>query len=273
MKVFKSRARSALMMICVVLAGLRFEALAWLLPLMAWAFALLGTFEIYTLGTRKGIRSSLPLLMAAATAYVAAGLCGHSCFPALALPVTAAVLVCAFLFQMIEKGSEDAFRTVPFLFFAPIYVGLPLACGLQILQLDRLYFLFLLVAIWSLDSFAYYVGSAIGRHKMAPGLSPKKSWEGAIAGLVGCIAAGLLMRALLPLDLGWGEVVWLGALFGIFGQLGDFAESALKRDVGVKDSGNTLTGHGGLLDRIDSLLFCFLAFYVHLLLSGGFEDL
>jgi phosphatidate cytidylyltransferase len=111
------------------------------------------------------------------------------------------------------------------------------------------------VSIWVCDSAAYFIGSALGRHKLFPRVSPKKSWEGAIAGfifaVVTLIAAGGLVLDLLTLT----ETLIIGSLIGVFGQLGDLVESLLKRDAGVKDSSSIIPGHGGIFDRFDSILF------------------
>jgi phosphatidate cytidylyltransferase len=108
--------------------------------------------------------------------------------------------------------------------------------------------------IWICDSAAYFVGRAIGKHKLFPRVSPNKSWEGAIAGLVGAILWFVAARALFLPYLTLTSALVCGAIVGIFGQLGDLAESLLKRDAGVKDSSNIIPGHGGILDRFDSLL-------------------
>ena len=109
------------------------------------------------------------------------------------------------------------------------------------------------VCVWATDTFAYLVGKAIGKHKLAPSLSPGKTWEGSFGGLIGAILAGMAFSAWIhqPLALG----ISLGVLAGTVGQIGDLFESALKRERGIKDFGKLLPGHGGVLDRFDSLLF------------------
>lgn len=111
------------------------------------------------------------------------------------------------------------------------------------------------------DTSAYVVGRTLGRHRMAPYISPKKSWEGSVGGLVGAVAAGALLVWLigLPVSLLTGAV--LGGVGSVAGQIGDLVESLLKRQVGIKDSGHLIPGHGGLLDRADSLLFTVPALY------------
>jgi phosphatidate cytidylyltransferase len=255
-------------MICIILAALRFNELSWILPLLAWLFALGAVHEMHGLLRERQIEFSLPVAYVTVTALVASGLVAFEAFPWVAFALIGALLLCVFLEQIALRAERGTLTHVPALFFSLLYVGLPLACALQILQVDRFYFLFVLLAVWALDTAAFYVGCAIGRHKMAPRLSPKKSWEGAVAGLLGCLIAALLQRALFPIDMSWTQVAELGILFGVVGQLGDLAESALKRDAGVKDAGTVFRGHGGILDRMDSLLFCFIAFYLYLICSG-----
>jgi len=112
-----------------------------------------------------------------------------------------------------------------------------------------------MVAVYVGDIFALYGGRTLGRHRLAPVISPKKTWEGAIAGLVGSVAGALLAPLVFWRALPVRHAIALGLLLGIVGIAGDLAESLLKRAAEVKDSGSLLPGHGGILDRIDSLLF------------------
>jgi phosphatidate cytidylyltransferase len=133
--------------------------------------------------------------------------------------------------------------------------------------------LFLPVAVtWLGDSAAYSVGRAIGRHRLAPVISPKKTWEGAIAGLLATAAGAALYVELTRQFVPWSMSVWqvllFGALISVAGQVGDLFESRFKRDCGVKDSSNLLPGHGGALDRVDSLLFVFPFAYAFLRVVG-----
>jgi len=130
--------------------------------------------------------------------------------------------------------------------------------------------IFLLVLVtWGSDASAYLTGSILGRHQLCPVVSPKKTVEGALGGLIGAVAAALLAGAWFYEDLPVIHAVAVGALLGILGLFGDLSESALKRSAGVKDTGNLIPGHGGLLDRIDSLLFTSpaLYYYAHLLMG------
>ena len=108
---------------------------------------------------------------------------------------------------------------------------------------------------WIQDTSAYFVGRRFGRHKLAPLLSPKKTWEGAAGGLIGAIVTGVVCVSLLGLPITLLQGALLGLVGGIVGPLGDLSESLIKRQVGLKDAGNLIPGHGGILDRADSLLF------------------
>jgi len=130
----------------------------------------------------------------------------------------------------------------------PWSLGLPYAEGMGFALLP--FFL-----AWTCDTAAYLVGRAWGRHQLAPGVSPQKSVEGALGGLLAAIAAGALARAWFAPFLSWGAALALGALVGVFAQLGDLVESLLKRDAETKESSSLIPGHGGVLDRFDSILF------------------
>lgn len=114
----------------------------------------------------------------------------------------------------------------------------------------------ILASIWICDSAAYYIGTAIGKHKLFPRVSPNKSWEGSIAGFVFALAAIIIAKLLVLQFLSWFSVIGIGFIIGVFGQIGDLIESLFKRDAGVKDSSNIIPGHGGIFDRFDSLIYC-----------------
>lgn len=123
------------------------------------------------------------------------------------------------------------------------------------------------LGVWGFDSAAFFSGRYLGRHKLAPHISPGKTWEGVFGGLVVSILAALLC-SVIPLGVPWYLAVVLGVLIGIFAVLGDLAESLIKRQTHVKDSGQFMPGHGGLLDRLDSLLFAVIVVYIFAQLLG-----
>jgi phosphatidate cytidylyltransferase len=127
------------------------------------------------------------------------------------------------------------------------------------------WFIILLAVIWSGDTAALAAGKTLGRTRFAPLLSPKKTNEGAVAGLLAGILAGIILQQFLFTDLLLSHVVVASVLLGAFGQLGDLAESMLKRAAQIKDSSRIIPGHGGVLDRMDSLLFAIPVLYFYLL--------
>jgi phosphatidate cytidylyltransferase len=153
-----------------------------------------------------------------------------------------------------------------------VYLGLTSAClgWLRLWPGDRLgvqVIAFFLVAIWLGDSGAYYIGRNFGRHRMSPKISPKKTWEGLIASLVTTMIAAAVMK-LLFFELAWGHTMALAAVIAVAGPVGDLVESQFKRDIGIKDSSGLIPGHGGLLDRTDSLFYSAPPALGYLLLVG-----
>lgn len=113
----------------------------------------------------------------------------------------------------------------------------------------------MMASVWACDSAAYFIGKAIGKHKLFVSISPKKTWEGAIAGLIGAVLVFMTAAHFFFAEVGWANALVIGIIIGISGQIGDLAESQLKRDAGVKDSSALFPGHGGMLDRFDSIIF------------------
>jgi phosphatidate cytidylyltransferase len=149
---------------------------------------------------------------------------------------------------------EETIPALGVLAFGIPYFALPIAAVHRLRELDPWLLILLFAIVWLGDTAAYYVGSRIGRHKMAPVISPKKSWEGAAAGFVVSLLAAVAWMFLRRggLDLALLAVAGLTAAAA---QIGDLVESMIKRGAGVKDSGTVLPGHGGFLDRLDALLF------------------
>ena len=181
----------------------------------------------------------------------------HADLPLLLFAVVGGGAAVALLWYL---GSERVERLPhrAFLAMGPIYVGFLLAHALALRDLEsggdagRNWLIFALLATFATDSGALLVGRPLGRHTMAPSISPGKTWEGAAGGLVCALAAGAGIAALLDLPMGWA--LGISALVGVAGQTGDLAESRLKRIAGVKDSGVIIPGHGGILDRLDSVV-------------------
>ena len=123
----------------------------------------------------------------------------------------------------------------------------------------------ILASIWICDSAAYYGGTALGKHKLFPRVSPKKSWEGAVFGFVFAVLTMIAAKFIVLDFLDWNTIIVLGVIIGIIGQLGDLVESLLKRDAQIKDSSNIIPGHGGIFDRFDSLLLTAPVIFLYLI--------
>jgi phosphatidate cytidylyltransferase len=121
-----------------------------------------------------------------------------------------------------------------------------------------------LFSTFACDSAAFFAGRSLGKHHLAPAISPRKTWEGASAGFVAAIAVSVFFGWVFNLSASYAELAVAGVLIGFFGQLGDLAESVLKRSTGVKDSSRILPGHGGMLDRLDSVVFVGVVIYYYL---------
>jgi phosphatidate cytidylyltransferase len=139
---------------------------------------------------------------------------------------------------------------------------LSLAVGLRGLPGGERYILLACGIVWIGDTGAFYIGSSLGRHRLAPQVSPKKSVEGSVGGLIGSMVAAWVLARVLGIPLTGLSSLLLGAVVGTAGQVGDLTESAIKRAFQVKDTGHLIPGHGGMLDRIDSLLFAIPVLYL-----------
>ena len=231
----------------------------------AWSFyALVGlvmaiaAWECYALLNAAGARP-LRLLGLAACLGVTGSFAwpGSALAPALPLALATFATIAG---AMWRRGKPAAMlETASATLFPVLFVGLPFGypVALRALQGEDATDLLLLLSLCVMagDTAAFYVGSKFGRHRMAPVVSPKKSWEGASAGIGGSIVAALVAHFWFYQRLPIVHAVVLGVLLGAAGIVGDLAESMVKRAAGAKDSSGLLPGHGGLLDRTDSLLF------------------
>jgi phosphatidate cytidylyltransferase len=235
----------------------------WLLVVATAIIALLALYEYLGIADASGARS-----MKITSLIIAAALFGITAWRP---DFVMASLLAAFLIMLgiatFRRSTEGILPAVASSFFGLVYVPVALAT-LPLISLEangRALLLFLMLVVWTGDIAALYTGKHLGRHKMAPELSPKKTWEGAAGSMVcSLLVAGLLTTFASHFGVSvLGTVpypghVWswliLAALINAAAQLGDLLESALKRGAGIKDSGTLLPGHGGVLDRIDALL-------------------
>jgi phosphatidate cytidylyltransferase len=171
----------------------------------------------------------------------------------LVLALFGSAMVCLARFHPQTPVTKMFYKQVTGLIYIPFFLG-----HLILIRdwNDGATWTFLLMAvIIAGDAAAYYVGGAIGRHKLAPSISPGKTVEGAVGGLAANLAVGAFFKKCCFPEFGWGYWIALIVVVGVLGQTGDLVESMLKRSAGLKDSGSIFPGHGGFLDRIDALLF------------------
>ena len=240
--------------------------LVWLGGWWLWALALgaglVGLHEFYGMA-----RSLRPLVLAGYTGLVLALLGAQLGGTVWLLGGLASTLALAFLLKGVSETRQSLTVAVATTVLGATWVGLGLACLVLLRALPdhgRLAVFTVLIAVFAADTLAYFVGRLIGRHKLAPVLSPGKTWEGLVASTVTAILVvffALYHQHFLTV----GESLALGAVIAVAAPLGDLFESGVKRDVGVKDSGRLLAGHGGVLDRIDAVLFAAVASYFTIL--------
>lgn len=236
----------------------------WLFGIAAFA-ALVALHELYVMA--RSLRPLVPAGYAGALATLLGAHLGGAEWMVGGFMLT---LVLAFLLYGIAETRQTATVTMSTTVMGAAWIALGLGCLILLRDVPehgRLAVFTVLIAVFADDTVAYLVGRMLGRHKLAPSLSPGKTWEGFVAGTAAAIAVAFF--ALYEQDfLTIPESIALGAAIALAGAAGDLFESALKRDLQVKDSGQLLGGHGGMLDRIDSLLFAAVAaFYVVLALA------
>ena len=180
-------------------------------------------------------------------------------------PIAALFLAFALLFLLRIRAIADAAREVAYAMLAFLYIPFLLMHLVMLRQTTYgvQWLLVLMLIVMTNDSAAYYTGCAFGKHRLYPLVSPKKSIEGALGGLGGSIAGTLLAHFTFFPQLTLTDALVTALLIGILGQTGDLFESLLKRSFGVKDSGTIIPGHGGVLDRLDSIIFAAPAAYYY----------
>lgn len=153
--------------------------------------------------------------------------------------------------------ASHVFPTLVYSIFGVLFIGWTLShlILLRLLPTGQAYILFLCAVVWVGDSAAMYVGKSLGRYKMAPAISPGKTWEGSVGGAVGGVLTAVWSAGFWLPHVGLWQCLILGLCISLAAQMSDLGESMLKRYAGVKDSGGLIPGHGGILDRIDSMLF------------------
>ena len=236
----------------------------WLLGLAVVA-ALIALHELYAMA-----RSLRPLVLAGYAGALAALLGAYLGGPEWMIGGFALTLLLAFLLYGIAETRQSGTITIGSTVLGVAWIGLGLGHLVLLRELPehgRLALFTVLLAVFADDTAAYLVGRLVGRHKLAPSLSPAKTWEGFLAGTAAAVAVAffaLYEQGFLTIP----QSLVLGGVIAIAGAAGDLFESAITRDLRVKDSGRLLGGHGGMLDRIDALLFAAVAAYYVVLAFG-----
>jgi phosphatidate cytidylyltransferase len=257
------RVLTALVLAPLVLA-LVFFGPKWVVTLATAFIAMLALWEYLGLTERCG---AAPPRAACLTA-LAALFVGNLQWPDLTVPLLSALALALFVYCTFVSPVERVLQDAASAIFGLFYVGLTLLSVPMLREQPNgpTLVVFLLFVVWSGDIAALYVGRSLGRRKLAPSLSPNKTWEGSLGSIAGSLAVTGVLFALANLLAQWNfvrlsfaEEAWwwwlaIAVVVNVAAQVGDLAESALKRSAGVKDSGALLPGHGGVLDRIDALL-------------------
>jgi phosphatidate cytidylyltransferase len=233
--------------------------------------ALLAVAEFYRLHFRgEGLPGAVMTLGFSATALIL----GSFQWPFIVSErtIVLAVVIGALLYRLCARRTMAEGLTDPAIVaFGPLYIGLCLGHLLLTRAMpDGEFLIFGLVLVtWAADAGAYYLGMSVGRHKLAPAISPNKTVEGLVGGLIAATLAAFFAHAWFLPALTAVDCVTLAGLLTAAGLLGDLVESAMKRGAGVKDSGTLIPGHGGMLDRLDSLLFTAPTFYYYVAFVKG----
>jgi phosphatidate cytidylyltransferase len=247
-----------------------------LLILLIAGFAALGAIEFYRLAALSGARPLTVFgvvwcLLFIVGAHLDANYDVDYLIPSLLASAIILPLVWFLLFS-----SQRSFVNWSWTLAGTLYLGWMLGYYVALREHDqgKEWVILVIFSVFACDTVAFFVGRAWGKHRMAPTISPRKTWEGAVGGFLAAIAAAAIIYALLnvadfSLPTGYAQVVFLGCLVGVVAQLGDLLESMLKRRAGVKDSGTLLPGHGGILDRIDSLVITGAIIYYYVVWVAG----
>lgn len=257
---------SALVLLPVVV-GLLWGGPGWTAGLIAVASAILA-WEFFTITLKKLDLAQL-LGIAVAGAFPIILVVAPERSSTLVTAVAAGLLIATFTHYLLRGPLPEAPMRASLVITGTLYAGLlSTVGGLRALP-DGLYWIILtLAATWMNDTGGYFAGRLFGKHKLYPAVSPGKTWEGFAGGVLGSVIGGFVVRALFLPQLSAVDVLLVTLPVSVLGPLGDLCESMLKRAYGVKDSGKIIPGHGGLLDRVDALLFTAPYVYLFALLRG-----
>jgi phosphatidate cytidylyltransferase len=263
----RRRVTTSLVLVPVLLAAVWFGN-PWLSIVVA-IFALLGAFEFYRLSSFAGWQ---PFTFLGTVFVLLFILNAHWGDGRTTLFLISVVVILSLIRLLWCTDKEKAFTNWAWTIGGVFYIGWTMSHFILLRELDdgRSWVLVALLVTFASDTSAFFVGRAWGRKRMAPAISPSKTWEGAAAGIIGAIIAVVILAVVMGLDgIGHGGLIILGFFISVFAQLGDLAESMLKRTAGVKEAGKIIPGHGGILDRLDSLIFTVVLVYYYVVWIVG----
>ena len=236
-------------------------------PWFTIVIALLGmlaAYEFYRIIANKQVKAFTYLGLIWTLLFILSPHFNHTAITPLLLT---SLIVISLICTLARRPVEGAYTGGMWTIAGVLYVGWLLSYLVALRGIDAgRYWVFLALFItFASDSSAYFIGQAWGKHRFAPSISPGKTWEGAIAGILGAVIIGLGLVRLFGLPLSYGQATLLCLLVSVFAQLGDLVESLFKRNMGIKEAGNMLPGHGGILDRVDSAAFTTVIVYYYAL--------
>lgn len=228
----------------------------WSFFVLVTALALLSLNEFYALMAKKGyspsylVGNAVTVFFTWFTTYTLK----HPHWEPYATGILTTAIIVTFAAGIFLKKAQDSTVNASITLLGILYIGWMFSFLILIREMTAhgAYLFFLIIAIWACDTTAYLVGTSVGRIKLSPFISPRKTVEGAVSGFVVSVLAASVFSKLIGMSMFHGVV--LGVIIGIVAQVSDLVESLIKRDAGVKDSSNILPGHGGILDRMDSFI-------------------
>lgn len=270
MKNILLRSFSGAIYVALIVAGVLVSK--WTVLSLCLLLVILAQIEYFTLCNHnvKNRNNGICVIDTLGAMILVGGVWSYVNYQLLAGPVVYLLYLLARLVMQLYISKSTGLVNLAYSFMGQLYIALPISL---LSLMNQHIALAMFIFIWLNDTGAFIVGCSIGRHPLFPRISPKKSWEGFWGGIVFCIAAALLFGTFWPgyfMDMPIGKLVGMALTVSIFATWGDLVESMIKRTLNVKDSGNIMPGHGGILDRIDSLLcvlpatLCYLFFTVYL---------
>ena len=262
---FWQRLLTGIVFLVVLISGIIYSQ--WTFAVLFAAVESLALWEFYRIGRQGGYRPLAVYGLAVGLAAFVLSFLACAQIVSFQVLALAAILLTPIFVIVLFGHYDNPISTIAYTFYGLVYIALPLALISPIAfhsgEYQSIMVLGMFIIIWVNDTGAYCFGVTIGRHKMFERISPKKTWEGFIGGALAAVGASVLLARFFTV-LTLPQWITVALLTVIFGTLGDLTESQLKRTVGIKDSSNILPGHGGILDRFDSIILAIPVIFAYL---------